>query len=61
MQGQSEHEGKGPTVEALQKKIRKLESELERRGVPESTTERKGLGLKDDKVNTYCFTHFMFS
>uniref|UniRef100_A0A4W5N3Q1 Centrosomal protein 290 n=1 Tax=Hucho hucho TaxID=62062 RepID=A0A4W5N3Q1_9TELE len=41
----------GPTVEALQKKIRKLESELERRGVPESTTERKGLGLKDDKTN----------
>ncbi|XP_013981144.1 centrosomal protein of 290 kDa isoform X1 [Salmo salar] len=51
LQGQSEHEGKGPTVEALQKKIRKLESELERRGVPESTTERKGLGLKDDKTN----------
>uniref|UniRef100_A0A674EPE4 Centrosomal protein 290 n=1 Tax=Salmo trutta TaxID=8032 RepID=A0A674EPE4_SALTR len=45
------HEGKGPTVEALQKKIRKLESELDRRGVPESTTERKGLGLKDDKTN----------
>uniref|UniRef100_A0A674EQE6 Centrosomal protein 290 n=1 Tax=Salmo trutta TaxID=8032 RepID=A0A674EQE6_SALTR len=41
----------GPTVEALQKKIRKLESELDRRGVPESTTERKGLGLKDDKTN----------
>uniref|UniRef100_A0A8C8G481 Centrosomal protein of 290kDa coiled-coil region domain-containing protein n=1 Tax=Oncorhynchus tshawytscha TaxID=74940 RepID=A0A8C8G481_ONCTS len=41
----------GPTVEALQKKIRKLESELERRSVPESTTERKGLGLKDDKTN----------
>ncbi|XP_029615061.1 centrosomal protein of 290 kDa isoform X1 [Salmo trutta] len=51
LQGQSEHEGKGPTVEALQKKIRKLESELDRRGVPESTTERKGLGLKDDKTN----------
>ncbi|KAK6317889.1 hypothetical protein J4Q44_G00111800 [Coregonus suidteri] len=51
LQGQSEPEGKGPTVEALQKKIRKLESELERRGVPESTTERKGVGLKDDKTN----------
>ncbi|XP_023841797.1 centrosomal protein of 290 kDa [Salvelinus sp. IW2-2015] len=53
LQGQSDPEGKGPTVEALQKKIRKLESELEleRRGVSESTTERKGLGLKDDKTN----------
>ncbi|KAJ8002717.1 hypothetical protein DPEC_G00161840 [Dallia pectoralis] len=51
LQVQSETEGKWPTIEALQKKMRKLELELERRSVSEQTTDRKGAGLKDDKIN----------
>uniref|UniRef100_A0A6Q2Y5Q7 Centrosomal protein of 290kDa coiled-coil region domain-containing protein n=1 Tax=Esox lucius TaxID=8010 RepID=A0A6Q2Y5Q7_ESOLU len=41
--------GKWPTIEALQKKIHKLE--LERRGGSEQTNERRGAGQKDDKTN----------
>lgn len=46
-QNQSEADLKGPTVEALQKKIRKLEAELEKRGVPDPTKRKN---LNDDKV-----------
>ncbi|CAB1322784.1 unnamed protein product [Coregonus sp. 'balchen'] len=46
LQGQSEPEGKGPTVEALQKKIRKLESELERRGTNKEEIVRWEEGKK---------------
>uniref|UniRef100_A0A674EP15 Centrosomal protein 290 n=1 Tax=Salmo trutta TaxID=8032 RepID=A0A674EP15_SALTR len=46
LQGQSEHEGKGPTVEALQKKIRKLESELDRRGTNKEEIVRWEEGKK---------------
>uniref|UniRef100_A0A6Q2YD43 Centrosomal protein of 290kDa coiled-coil region domain-containing protein n=1 Tax=Esox lucius TaxID=8010 RepID=A0A6Q2YD43_ESOLU len=49
LQVQSEPEGKWPTIEALQKKIHKLE--LERRGGSEQTNERRGAGQKDDKTN----------
>ncbi|XP_066505194.1 centrosomal protein of 290 kDa [Hoplias malabaricus] len=47
LQGQTESEAKGPSVETLQKKIRKLESELDRRALPEPV-ERKTT-VKDDK------------
>ncbi|XP_046890019.1 centrosomal protein of 290 kDa isoform X2 [Hypomesus transpacificus] len=46
LQNQSEADLKGPTVEALQKKIRKLEAELEKRGVPDPTKRKN---LNDDK------------
>uniref|UniRef100_A0A6Q2YT91 Centrosomal protein of 290kDa coiled-coil region domain-containing protein n=1 Tax=Esox lucius TaxID=8010 RepID=A0A6Q2YT91_ESOLU len=44
---QSEPEGKWPTIEALQKKIHKLE--LERRGGSEQTNERRGTN-KEERV-----------
>ncbi|KAI4894866.1 hypothetical protein NFI96_019180 [Prochilodus magdalenae] len=47
LQGQPESEAKGPSVEALLKKIRKLESELDRKSVQEPA-ERKTT-VKDDK------------
>ncbi|KAL6480622.1 hypothetical protein MHYP_G00116550 [Metynnis hypsauchen] len=47
LQGQAESEVKGPSVEALQKKIHKLESELDKKSVSEPT-ERKTT-VKDDK------------
>ncbi|XP_060784403.1 centrosomal protein of 290 kDa isoform X2 [Neoarius graeffei] len=49
LQGQTEGEGKGPSVEALQRKIHRLESELDRKNVSE-TVEKKP-AVKDDKVN----------
>lgn len=45
---QAQGESDGPTVEVLQKKIRKLEQELDRKSVSEPT-ERKNT-MKDDKV-----------
>ncbi|MCI4380375.1 hypothetical protein PGIGA_G00239070 [Pangasianodon gigas] len=49
LQGQTEGEVKGPSVEALQKKIRRLESELDRKNVSEPA--EKKTAVKDDKSN----------
>ncbi|MCJ8734467.1 hypothetical protein PDJAM_G00235690 [Pangasius djambal] len=49
LQGQTEGEVKGPSVEALQKKIRRLESELDRKNVSEPA--EKKAAVKDDKCN----------
>ncbi|KAB5571625.1 hypothetical protein PHYPO_G00227210 [Pangasianodon hypophthalmus] len=49
LQGQTEGEVKGSSVEALQKKIRRLESELDRKNVSEPA--EKKTAVKDDKSN----------
>jgi len=46
---QAQAESDGPTVEALQKKIRKLEQELDRKYISDPTDKRSV--LKEDKVN----------
>ncbi len=46
---QAQVESDGPTVEALQKKIRKLEQELDRKSISEPADKRSV--LKEDKVN----------
>lgn len=46
LQNQSETDGKGPTVESLQKKIQKLEAELEKKSFPEPSEKKM---VKDDK------------
>ncbi|KAG7329538.1 hypothetical protein KOW79_007712 [Hemibagrus wyckioides] len=49
LQGQTESEVKGPSVEVLQKKIRRLESELDRKNVSDPLEKKSA--VKDDKSN----------
>ncbi|XP_053361681.1 centrosomal protein of 290 kDa isoform X6 [Clarias gariepinus] len=51
LQAQTEDEVKGPLVEALQKKIRRLESELDKKSMSVSEPVEKKTVVKDDKPN----------
>ncbi|KAF5897955.1 centrosomal protein [Clarias magur] len=51
LQVQTEGDVKGPSVEALQKKIRRLESELDKKIVSVSEPAEKKTVVKDDKPN----------
>ncbi|XP_076878218.1 centrosomal protein of 290 kDa isoform X3 [Brachyhypopomus gauderio] len=48
LQGQTESEVKGPSVEVLQKKIHRLEMELDKKSAPEPAEKKDG---KDDKTH----------